>query len=184
MNNENNKANYDVKNKDQSADTTSQELFNLIQSIQSKLNDNQDTNKNENQTEKIKEKEKIEKNIDNDNKNSNNSNFDLSSISLLKNVDISSILNLLNNNNNETKNNDALNNNSGFDFGNIDPSIFLKIQKILSTVNQNDPRKNLLLSLKPFLRKSRQDKLSEYITMLSIAKAIGIFNSKGSDNNV
>lgn len=184
MNNENNKANYDVKNKDQSADTTSQELFNLIQSIQSKLNDNQDTN--ENQTEKIKEEEKIEtKNIDNDNKNSNNSSFDLSSISsLLKNVDISSILNLLNNNNNETKNNDALNNNSGFDFGNIDPSIFLKIQKILSTVNQNDPRKNLLLSLKPFLRKSRQDKLSEYITMLSIAKAIGIFNSKGSDNNV
>ena len=80
MNNENNKANYDVKNKDQSADTTSQELFNLIQSIQSKLNDNQDTN--ENQTEKIKEEEKIEtKNIDNDNKNSNNSNFDLSSIS-------------------------------------------------------------------------------------------------------
>ncbi len=189
MYNENNKANYDVENKDQSADTTSQELFNLIQSIQSKLNDNQDTNENENQTEKIKEEEKIEtKNIDNDNKNSNNSNFDLSSISsLLKNVDISSILNLLNNNNNnnnETKNNDALNNNSGFDFGNIDPSIFLKIQKILSTVNQNDPRKNLLLSLKPFLRKSRQDKLSEYITMLSIAKAIGIFNSKGSDNNV
>ena len=186
MYNENNKANYDVENKDQSADTTSQELFNLIQSIQSKLNDNQDTNKNENQTEKIKEEEKIEKNIDNDNKNSNNSNFDLSSISsLLKNIDISSILNLLNNNNNnETKNSDALNNNSGFDFGNIDPSIFLKIQKILSTVNQNDPRKNLLLSLKPFLRKSRQDKLSEYITMLSIAKAIGIFNSKGSDNNV
>ena len=54
MNNENNKANYDVENKDQSADTTSQELFNLIQSIQSKLNDNQDTNENENQTEKIK----------------------------------------------------------------------------------------------------------------------------------
>ncbi|MNI93952.1 hypothetical protein D3C73_1519800 [compost metagenome] len=44
-----------------------------------------------------------------------------------------------------------------------------------------DPRKNLLMSLKPFLRQSRQDKLSEYLTILSITSALGIFGNKGSD---
>ena len=48
----------------------------------------------------------------------------------------------------------------------------------------NNPKKNLLLSLKPFLRKSRQDKLNEYITMLTLIDAFEAFSSKGSDDNV
>ena len=52
---------------------------------------------------------------------------------------------------------------------------------MFSSFNQDDPKKSLLLSLKPFLRKTRQDKIGEYITMLTIAEAIGIFNKKGSD---
>lgn len=89
--------------------------------------------------------------------------------------DLSSILNAFNQSKEENSNNTE---------SSFDPSLLLKIQKIISNMNNNNPKKDLLLSLKPFLRKSRQDKLSEYITMLSIAKAIGIFNSKGSDNNV
>ena len=51
-------------------------------------------------------------------------------------------------------------------------------------MNTNDPKRNLLISLKPFLRKSRQDKLNEYITILGIIKVLGIFDKKGSDDNV
>jgi len=54
----------------------------------------------------------------------------------------------------------------------------------MNTIGKDDPQKNLLLSLKPFLRKSRQDKIGEYMSMLTIAKAIEIFTSKGSDDNV
>ena len=52
---------------------------------------------------------------------------------------------------------------------------------IISNFNKNDPKKDLLKSLKPFLRKSRQDKIGEYINILSIINAIDIFGSKGSD---
>ncbi|MEG1141497.1 MAG: hypothetical protein RSE41_03450 [Clostridia bacterium] len=71
----------------------------------------------------------------------------------------------------EIKNNENTEVNTGFDI-----STLLKVQKILSNMNKSDPRKNLLLSLKPFLRESRQEKINEYITYLSIGSAIGIFN--------
>jgi hypothetical protein len=51
-------------------------------------------------------------------------------------------------------------------------------------MNTNDPKKNLLLSLKPFLRKSRQDKIGEYVTILTVLNALKIFEKKGSDENV
>ena len=57
----------------------------------------------------------------------------------------------------------------------------MKFGNMFSSATQSDPKRNLLLSLKPFLRKTRQDKLNEYITILTIVDAIGIFNSKGSD---
>ena len=51
----------------------------------------------------------------------------------------------------------------------------------MSNFTKNDPKKDLLRSLKPFLRKSRQDKIGEYMTILSLVDAIDIFGSKGSD---
>jgi hypothetical protein len=67
-----------------------------------------------------------------------------------------------------TKNQDNSNNeNSGLDMNTI-----FKIQKIISNINKDDPRKKLLLSLKPFLRKSRQDKINEYISYLTIVNAL------------
>lgn len=85
---------------------------------------------------------------------------------------------------NSTQNNNSSNSFNGFDFSNIDINTILKIQNILSNFNKSSPKKNLLYSLKPFLNQNRQDKLGEYITILSIIDAIDIFSKKGSDKNV
>lgn len=93
--------------------------------------------------------------------------------------DFSSLLNTLNKQDTSNENeNTTKNESSNF---NIDPSIFLKIQKILSAMNSNTPQKDLLLSLKPFLRKSRQDKMSDYLTILSVISIIESFSNKGSE---
>ena len=44
--------------------------------------------------------------------------------------------------------------------------------------------KNNMQEYLMYLRKSRQDKISEYITILTIIKAFEAFNDKGSDKNV
>lgn len=151
----------------ENSNTQNQEtLFDLIQSIQSKM----DT-KNEDITIKQNSNNFIN-NEDND-KTTNKENFDFSSI--LNNFDLSNILNMFNQNN---TNNTQSNN---FNLNNLDPNTLLKFQKIISNFNKNDPKKDLLKSLKPFLRKSRQDKIGEYINILSIINAIDIFGSKGSD---
>lgn len=63
----------------------------------------------------------------------------------------------------------------------IDPSLLLKLSKIMSKMNSNSPQKELLLSLKPFLRKSRQDKMENYITILNVISILESFKDKGSD---
>lgn len=149
-------------------------LYDLIQSIQSKI-DVKDV-KNDDTSEKINMNENISNNLnqsENIEQNStvNKENIDFSS--LLSNIDISSILGMFNSNKNTTD--------DSFNFNNIDPNTLLKIQRIVSNFNKNDPKKDLLKSLKPFLRKSRQDKIGEYINILSLVNAIDIFGSKGSD---
>ena len=48
--------------------------------------------------------------------------------------------------------------------------------------NDNDPRANLLLSLKPYLNNNRKHKLDEYMQFLNISKVIEAFNSdNGAD---
>ena len=172
----NDNINNEVENNN-STTSNSNQIFDLIQSIQSKLNSENDTNtKTEEQNDT-----NVDDNIQNDyNENSPKNTFDFSSI--LKNIDIGSIINTFNsinqnNSNNDINNNTASNNN----FNGIDPSLIMKFGNMFSSATRNDPKKNLLLSLKPFLRKTRQDKLNEYITILTIVDAIGIFNSKGSD---
>ena len=143
-------------NSDNNTSSNSDKIFELIQSIQSKLSD--DTNE-----EKVSQNDKQE----NTNKSTNTEN---------SNVDFSKVSSILNNLN--TSNKENTNENSYF---NLDADTILKIQKIMKNLNKNDPRKNLLLSLKPFLRKSRQDKINEYVTILSITDALGILGNKGSD---
>lgn len=172
----------------------SNELYNLVQSIQSKLNNESSSN---NTYKEIDDKDinNTTKNIDysSDQDNSNNNNtynqntnnkFDLSNLgSILQNLDISTILNTFGGSSKGQNNNDT-NAGSGFNLGDIDPSTIFRIQKIISSMSKKDAKKDLLLSLKPFLRKSRQDKIGEYVTMLTVANALGIFDRKGSDEDV
>lgn len=171
----------------------SQELFNLIESIQTKLNLENNYNENTNTPNNTNI---VNDNIDLDNDNdvnnivenvtknidSNKNSADFSNIaSLLQNIDLSTIINMFSSNKNDTNTNENQDFSNDSIFNGINPSTILKFQRIIASMNKSDPKKNLLLSLKPFLRKSRQDKLNEYITMLTIANAIEIFGSKGSD---
>lgn len=78
---------------------------------------------------------------------------------------------------NEEKKDNNENSNTTSSF---DPDMLLKIQKIMGAMNGNNDKKNLLLSLKPFLRKTRQDKINEYINILNIISALDSFK-KGRD---
>ena len=90
-----------------------------------------------------------------------------------KSEDSPNLSSLLNNINNNTSNNTS--------DSSIDPSTLLKISKIMSKMNSNSPQKELLLSLKPFLRKSRQDKMENYITILNVISILDSLKDKGSD---
>lgn len=142
-------------------------IFNLIQNIQSKLNNELD-NSNEQSETVTESNENPIKNIDNNNINENSK------------FDISNILSMLSNSNSKNSNNNESQSSSSF-FDSIDPNLFFKLQKIIVTLGKKDPKKDLLISLKPFLRKSRQDKLGEYITILTVIRAFEAFNDKGSE---
>ena len=86
------------------------------------------------------------------------------------NNNLSSLLNNLNSNTSSD------NSDSSFD-----PNMILKIQSIISKLNTSSAQKNLLLSLKPFLRKSRQDKMENYITILNVISVLESFKEKGRD---
>ncbi len=71
---------------------------------------------------------------------------------------------------------DDSNNSSSLDFDTI-----LKIKSIMEALNnKNDPRSNLLYSLKPYLRKSKQAKLDQYVNIMKISQVTNLFkNEKG-----
>lgn len=65
----------------------------------------------------------------------------------------------------------------------IDIETILKIKKVMESMNssKDDPRSNLLVSLKPYLKESRQKKVDQYIKLFGLGKAFEIFNSLGGD---
>lgn len=68
-------------------------------------------------------------------------------------------------------------------FANLDMGTVMRLSKILSSMNKEDPRKNLLLSLKPFLRNDRQKNVDTYIFVLGILNVLDSFNSEDSGFN-
>ena len=96
---------------------------------------------------------------------------------------INNLNNMLNSNNqsNQNSNQDRSNNNSG-NF-NIDMNTIMKMQSIMSNMNnKNDPRANLLYSLKPYLRDSKKEKLDQYVNLLNISKIAEMMNKNNNDN--
>ena len=74
------------------------------------------------------------------------------------------------------------NSNSNFDFSKIDMNTILKMKSIMEKLNDsNDPRANLLKSLKPYLKESRKQKVDQYIQIFSMGKIFENFNSLGGD---
>lgn len=65
----------------------------------------------------------------------------------------------------------------------MDPETIFKMKRIMDSINskQPDPRSNLLLSLKPYLNKSRQKKVDEYIKLFSMEKVFEVFSSLGGE---
>ena len=99
---------------------------------------------------------------------------------------ITNLANMLknNSNNNETKTEKNNSNNeetNTYNSSNIDIKTILKMKSMLDKLsNQDDPRSNLLYSLKPYLRKTRQEKIDEYINLFKITKITEILkNEKG-----
>ena len=57
------------------------------------------------------------------------------------------------------------------------------MKSIMETLNAaNDQDSKLLYSLKPYLRKSRQAKLDQYINLLKISQISKLFSQKGDGN--
>jgi len=55
----------------------------------------------------------------------------------------------------------------------IDMDTLLKMKSIVEKMNvKDDPRSNLLASLKPYLKESRKDKLDQYIQMMNMSKMV------------
>lgn len=68
-------------------------------------------------------------------------------------------------------------------FGNIDMNTIFKIKQIMEKMNQNknDPRSNLLLSLKPYLKPSRKQKVDQYIQLFNMGSIMENFNFMGGE---
>jgi len=125
-------------------------------------------------------------------------NEDISSILEKLNIDKSSIsqdsinnfLGMLGKNSNNTSssnggadppppNSDASNSNSE---NSIDMETLLKMKSIIDKMNvKDDPRSNLLMSLKPYLKESRKSKLDQYIQLMNMSKMVDIFPLMGGD---
>ena len=57
---------------------------------------------------------------------------------------------------------------------NIDINMILKMKSIMEKMqtSKNDPRSNLLLSLKPYLKESRKSKVEQYVQLLNMTKMV------------
>lgn len=92
-----------------------------------------------------------------------------------------------NSNSNSNSNSSSQNNNtsSNFDFSGIDMNTILKMKSVMDKMNNsNDPRSNLLSSLKPYLRNSKREKLDQYSNLLKMANIAELMkNDKKEHNN-
>jgi len=77
--------------------------------------------------------------------------------------------------------NSSTNSNNNNDFSNIDINTILKMQQIVKNINneQSSSRVNLLRSLKPYLKPSRQDKVEQYIQLFNMEKVFEMMNHDG-----
>lgn len=90
--------------------------------------------------------------------------------------------------NTSNTNTNTTNKDSGFDFSNIDINMLSKMSSIMGKMNnsKDDPRKNLLNSLRPYLRDNKKGKLDNYMNLLNVTQIAELMKNtdKENENNV
>ena len=111
---------------------------------------------------------------------------------------LNNLFDMINNSTNSTQNNQenhyskesttSSNSSSSTDFTNssntngIDFETILKMKNIIDKMNtKDDPRANLLKSLKPYLNDSRKSKIDQYIQLMNMSKVLDVFPLFGGD---
>ena len=96
--------------------------------------------------------------------------------------------NIFNNSSSETqenteKNNTNSNTNSENFTSSIDIETIMKMKTIMEALNKNNEnRSNLIYSIKPYLRESRQKKIDQYVNLFKITSITNLFkNEKGDE---
>lgn len=81
-------------------------------------------------------------------------------------------------------NSNSDNSRSGSENFNFDINTVLKLKSAMDAMNnsKNDSRSQLLLSLKPYLRDSKKEKIDQYIKLLNVANVIQVMNPTGGEN--
>ena len=107
-----------------------------------------------------------------------NSTQDLNNILSQVSPEMLSNLGSMLNSNNQSNQNTSQNGNF-----NLDMNTIMKMKSIMENMNsKNDPRANLLYSLKPYLRDTKKDKLDQYVNLLNVSKIAELMNNNSSDN--
>ena len=75
--------------------------------------------------------------------------------------------------------------NEDFSFPEFDMATIMKMKKIMDSMksNRDDPRANLLKSLKPYLKQSRKEKVDQYIQIFGMGKMFEMLGPLGGDND-
>lgn len=102
---------------------------------------------------------------------------------------VNNLFNMLNNSNSSnTVNNSSDSSNSNNNQSNennsngIDIETIMRMKSIIDKMNvKDDPRANLLQSLKPYLKESRQSKVDQYIQLMNMSKVMEVFPFMGGD---
>lgn len=87
------------------------------------------------------------------------------------------------NNTNNQNNENTYNNTANFDLNNIDINTIMKMTSAFGSINnKNDPRSNLLNSLKPYLRDSKKKQLDNYVNLLNMGKIAEVLKNTNINN--
>lgn len=172
-------------------------MSNIINTFKNMLNNNSAVKNVENIADSSSDVHPLDSN-NNSNSSNESSSFNISPemiskmANMLKNSNFSNNSSGVNNNSNSTQGSEKAKNyefdtNSGSSSNSntgssIDFETIMKIKSIMDTLNKkDDPRSNLLYSLKPYLRKTRQDKLDQYVNLFKITQVSDLFNFKKGD---
>ena len=107
----------------------------------------------------------------------------------IKNIINSMSQNSSNSGNTDSKNKDTSsseNTSSDSSMPEFDMATIMKLKRVMESMksSSNDPRANLLKSLKPYLKESRKEKVDQYIQFLNMSKVIDIFSKSNGDDKL